>query len=275
MSLLLAGKCYAQTTTTTVQAPAPASPPTPVVVAITRPAEPLNIPELDNYVTSCFNVYDQTNTLQTQLNGIEQEALVNKLSTKDIDHIGKELTDFKTQLISSRTIALGLLTSGSAINGVVYQDLKNKPLNIPSAFINIKNATKAVKVSLLNIHTMMTVTMVNIDHKLNIPVKTDTTGDHAIAGITNAGRTAKTAIKITGISFDAFNSLSNELGSISTIKSSEKSYNASGTSVINVVHFGSTDDLLTAMLANCNATMTSKNVTGSSKGKISLVFPAQ
>jgi len=160
------------------------------------------------------------------------------------------------------------------MNGAAYQNLKDQPFKIPGALIRVKNATKAVKVSLQNIHTMTSVTMVNIDHKLNIPVKTDTTGNHAFAAI-NTGKTSKTAIKITGVSLDVFNSFATQLASITTIKSSEKSFNSSGTSVIDVVHYGSTDDLLMAILANCNATVTSKNITGSSKGKINLVFPAQ
>jgi len=274
--LLFTGKGFAQTTTTvqpvTVQAPTSA----PGVPVITRPTEPLDIPEIDNYGTSCFAVYDQTNMLQTQLNAIEQKVLVNKLSENDVDNIEKQLTDFNTQLISSRTIALGLLTSGAAMNGVVYDKLKDNPLKIPGALIRVKNATKAVKVSLQTIHTMMTVTMVNIDHKLNIPVKTDTTGNHAIAGVANTGKTNKTVIKITGVSsLDVFNSLATKLAAISTVKSSEKEFNSAGTSVIKVVHYGSTDDLLAAMLANCSDTISSKNVTGSEKGKITLLFTAQ
>jgi hypothetical protein len=289
IGLLFAGNCYSQTTTTTAPAtttvqtvvttaaPVQSAPPTTTVPAgnIPRPSEPLNVPELDNYVTSCFGVYDQTNALQSQLNTIEQQVLVGKLSINDEDRIEAELNGFNTQLISSKTTALSLLASSSAINADVYQDLKNKPLKIPGALIRIKNATKALKVSLQNIHTMESVTMVNIDHKLNIPVKIDTTCNHVMAVPASTWKTSKTAIKITGVTLDTFNSLATGLAGISTVKSSEKSFSASGTSIIDVVHYGTTDDLLAAILAICNATVTSKNVTSSSKGKIDLAFTGQ
>jgi hypothetical protein len=272
IAYVIAGKCYAQT------APQQSIPATTTVVTtntvtgnISRPSEPLDIIEIDNYVTACFGMYDQTNTLQTQLNTIEQQVLVNKLSQVDVDNVETQLNGFNTQLVSLRGTGIGLLQTASQMNNNVYTDLKAKPLKIPGAYVRIRNSTKAVKVSLQNIHTMLTVTMVNIDHKLNIPVKADTSKS-ATAGVENMGKTAKTSISITGINFTVFNSFTTELATITTIKNCTKKFNLGGTSVISVVHYGDTDGLLAAILANCKDILTDKNIGGSEKGKITLAF---
>ena len=281
------GRSYAQTTTTTTTSPAqlpvtttvpvtatvtPPSPPPPGTPNITRPSQPLNEPEIDNYVTACFGVYDQTNSIQTQLNAIEQQAMgTKKLSQVDENSIESQLTTMKTQLISAEGTGQSLLLATSQINDDVVKDLKDKPLKIPGAYVRIKNSTKAVKVSLQNIHTMETVTIVNIEHKLNIPVKADT-AKTANVTVVNTGKTTKTSINITGISFTTFNSFNTELATITSIKSSTRKFNLGGTSVINVVHYGDTDALLAAILANCKDIVSEKNVGGSEKGKIILAF---
>jgi hypothetical protein len=267
---------YSQTTNTTTSTTTTTRlPATPGNDNIKRPSEPLNIPEIDNYVTACFGLYDQTNQLQTQLNAIEKQVLLGKLSEMDTNNIETELNGFNTQLAALRVTGLELAQSGSAMTDNVYKDLKDKPLKIPGALIRVKNATKAVKVSLQNIHTMLTVTMVNINHRLH-PLNAADSAQNKQApsapAIVNTGKTMKTSISITGLGFSSFNSLFTEVNTISSIKSTTKKFNSSSTSVIDVVHYGSTDDLLSAILSSCKDVVSDKNVGSSEKGKISLAF---
>ncbi len=273
-------KGYSQTTNATTSTTTTTATTTPLPAApgndnIKRPSGPLNIPEIDNYVTACFGLYDQTNQLQTQLNAIEKQVLLGKLSEMDTNNIETELNGFNTQLAALKVTGLELAQSSSAMTDNVYKDLKDKPLKIPGALVRVKNSTKAVKVSLQNIHTMLTVTMVNINHKLH-PLNAADSAQNKQApsgqAVANTGKTMKTSISITGLGFSSFNSFFTEVNTIASIKSTTKKFNSSSTSVIDVVHYGTTDDLLSAILSNCKDVVSDKNVGSSEKGKISLAF---
>lgn len=264
---------YSQTTTPQNNVP-PAA--TPTGHQVTRPTDTLGIAEVDLYVTQCYDLYDQTQRMSTQLNAINQQVLVNKTSDIDTKSVETQLNTFKAQMVTLRVDGNNLLQSSSAMTDKVSDKLKNKPFKIPGAIIRVKNATKAVKISAQTIYTMSTVTLVSINKKLNIHSAADSSqakmANNSAQAMPTTGKTIKTSISITGIGYTAFNSLSNELSSISSIKSTSKKFNSSGKSEIDVVHYGTTDDLLNAMLANCKDIVTDKNIGGSEKGKINLVF---
>ena len=122
---------------------------------------------------------------------------------------------------------------------------------------------------------MLTVTMVNINHRLHPLSAADSAKskpDSSAHVVANTGKTMKTAISITGIGFSSFNSLSAELNNISSIKSISKKFKSAGTSTIDIVHYGTTDDLLNTVLSNCKDIVSEKNVGSSERGKISLAF---
>ncbi|SDT66598.1 hypothetical protein SAMN05216490_4716 [Mucilaginibacter mallensis] len=271
---------YSQTTPpVTAATTSPITPPAIVKTNdpnnLTRPSDDLGLPEVDAYVTNCYNVYDQTNQLSTQLNAIEQQVIVTKKVNMDNNGIEKQLTTFNLQLTTLNTNGQALVASSSDMSANVTKDLKGHPFKIPSALIRVRNSTKAVKLSLKNIHTMLTVTMVNINHRLHPLSAADSAkskSDSSARGLANIGKTMKTAISITGIGFSSFNSLSTEINNMSGIKSINKKFNSSGTSTIDVVHYGTTDELLNAVLSTCKDIVSEKNVGSSEKGKISLAF---
>ena len=125
---------------------------------------------------------------------------------------------------------------------------------------------------------MLTVTLVNINRRLNPKNAADSSinksngGNSQVIAQANTGKTAKTSLNITGIGFSNFNSFSSELNNMPIIKSTNKKFNSSGKSVIEVVHYGTTDDLLNAILSNCKDVVSDKNVSSSEKGKISFNF---
>ncbi|MFI5138817.1 MAG: hypothetical protein ACHQIM_13420 [Sphingobacteriales bacterium] len=245
---------------------------------ISRPTDALGVPEVDNYITKCYDLYDQTNTLSAQLNAIEQEVIIDKIKNMDTNGIQIQMATFNGQLITLKNQGDVLLAASSEMTSTAAQSLKNKPFKIPSAIIRVKNSTKAVKEALKNKHTMLTVTMANIDHRLHPLTAADSV---KLAGIDSAARAKalahvgtmmKTSISIKGLGFSGFNSFFTEINSIASIKSTNKRFTASGTSVIDVVHYGTTDDLLNAMLSNCKDVLSEKNIGSSEKGKISLAF---
>jgi hypothetical protein len=271
--ILFFAKGYSQTNNTPSNAPSF----TPTVNHnVNRPTDTLGINEVDLYVTKCYDFYDLTNILSTQLNTIEQQVFINKLSDMDTKSIEVQLNTFKAQLGGLKVAGNALAESGSEMTDKVSKSLKNKPFKIPGAIVRVKNATKAVKISLQNIYTMLTVTLVNINRRINPKNAADSAQNKSNTGNSIAqaktGKTIKTSISITGIGFSSFNSLSNELSNISSIKSTTKKFNSSGTSVIDVVHYGTTDDLLIAILSSCKDVVSDKNVGSSEKGKISLAF---
>ncbi|WP_183576502.1 hypothetical protein HDF18_21480 [Mucilaginibacter sp. X5P1] len=278
--ILLVTEGYSQTNTPPVTAATtPAVTPAAITTNnpnnLTRPSDDLGLPEVDAYVTNCYNVYDQTNQASTQLNAIEQQVIVTKKINMDNNGIEKQLTAFNLQLTTLNTDGQALVASSSDMTANVTNDLKGHPFKIPSALIRVRNSTKAVKLSLKNIHTMLTVTMVNINHRLHPLSAADSAkskSDSTARGVANTGKTMKTAISITGINFSSFNSLSTELSNISSIKSINKKFKSSGTSTIDVVHYGTTDDLLNTVLSNCKDLVSGKNVGSSESGKISLAF---
>ncbi len=278
--ILLVTKGYAQANNQPVTA-ATTPPATSAVITsnnpnnLTRPSDALGLTEVDAYVTNCYNVYDQTNQASAQLNAIEQQVIVTKKINMDNNGIEKQLTAFNVQLNTLNTNGQALVASSSDMTANVSRDLKDHPFKIPSALIRVRNSTKAVKLSLKNIHTMLTVTMVNINHRLHPLSAADSAkskSDSSARGVANTGKTMKTAISITGIGFSSFNSLSTELNNISSIKSINKKFKSSGTSTIDVVHYGTTDDLLNTVLSNCKDMVSEKNVGSSESGKISLAF---
>ena len=101
--ILLVTKGYSQTNTPPVTAAT--TPPTTTAVItttapnnLTRPSDELGLPEVDAYVTNCYNVYDQTNQASAQLNAIEQQVIVTKKINMDNNGIEKQLTAFVLQL---------------------------------------------------------------------------------------------------------------------------------------------------------------------------------
>jgi len=276
---LFIARGYSQTTATTPTTPVTTPPAITTTTNnpnnLTRPSDALDIPEVDTYVTNCYNLYDQTNQVSAQLNAIEQQVIVTKKVNMDNNGIEKQLNTFNAQLNTLNVTGAALLASSSDMTDKVTKSLESHPFKIPSALIRVKNSTKAVKISLKNIHTMLTVTMVNINHRLHPLSAADSAkskSDSSRHALANAGKTMKTSINITGIGFSNFNSLSAELNSISGVKSIRKKFTSSGTSTIDVVHYGSTDDLLNAVLSNCKDIVSEKNIGGSESGKISLAF---
>jgi len=259
--LMFASESYAQTV-------APPQPPVNNAANISRPSGELGIPEIDDYVTNCYSLYDQTNAIQSQLNTMQQQIIVKKLTDAEVSDFDTQLQGINGQLLSLRSQGLLLVQSGSDMRDNAIKDLKDKPIKIPSAVIRVKNATKAVNVSLKNINTMLTVTIVDINKRLHPKTAADT----AKVQLAVSGKTKKTSINITGISFDQFNALYTGISSITGIKSSSKKFSSSGKSQIEVVHYGTTDGLLTAILSNCKNLLSEKNIGSTENGKIALVF---
>ncbi len=264
------------TATTTPPATTPIVPVTPNNPNnLTRPGDALGVPQVDTYVTNCYNVYDQTNQVSTQLNAIEQQAIINKKINMDTNGLQNQVNAFKVQLIALNVDGNALVASSSQMTATITKSLEGHPFKIPSAIIRVKNSTKAVKISLKNIHTMLTVTIVNIDRRLHPVTAADSAKNKqgsSAGAIANTGKTMKTSISITGLGFSSFNSFFTELNTISTIKTSNKKFSSSGASEIDVVHYGTTDDLLTAVLSTCKDIVVEKNIGSSESGKISLGF---
>jgi hypothetical protein len=263
------------TATTTPTVATSIVPITPNPNNLIRPGDALGVPQVDTYVTNCYNVYDQTNQVSAQLNAIEQQAIINKKINMDTNGLQNQVTAFKVQLVALNIDGNALVASSSQMTATVTKSLEGHPFKIPSAIIRVKNSTKAVKISLKNIHTMLTVTIVNIEHRLQPVTVADSAKNKAgssTGAIANTGKTMKTSISITGLGFSSFNSFFTELNTISTIKTSNKKFSSSGTSEIDVVHYGTTDDLLNAVLANCKDIVAEKNIGSSESGKISLAF---
>jgi len=82
----------------------------------------------------------------------------------------------------------------------------------------------------------------------------------------------KPIISITGADLSAFNTVITGLKKAYIIKSFLKKFNATGVSEIDVVHYGTTDALLTAILSNYKDIITEKNVSECENGIISLTF---
>jgi len=303
-----------------------------VSVKVTRPTDTLGIIKLDRFVTRCYDLYDKTNELWNKLNAIEQQ-IFNHPTDVEPKAMQIQLANFTTQLRNLKTIGTNLVTLGQQMVDDAPQSLKNKPLKIPGAVLRVKDAVRAVTASAQNVYTMLTVTLVDINHKLHgkaIPgtapaanlssnsapsnnqdnsvnnntatprdliggttavknvngsktvvakLKSDTTASKANAAAKSAaaakirtGATMQTSISITGADSAAFRSFSRGLSKIVAVKSMRKKFSAAGPSEIDVVHYGSTDDLVSAMLINCRDVLSQKNIGKSENGKVNLVF---
>lgn len=262
--LQLFGKAYGQ---------APNQPIMAVTHNVNRPTDTLGITEVDLYVTKCYDLYDQTTVLSDKLNAIEQHAIVSKTSDIDTKVLEQQLNAFKALLPALKAAGNALVSASSEMVDKVTGHLKTRPFKIPGAISRVKNATKAVKISVQIISTMLTATVANVNNKIAIVFPSDTSQNkqNGGSGFASSGKTMKTNINITGISFSVFNSLADLIKTIPTVKSANKKF-SSGKSEIEVVHYGTTEDLLTAILTAGKDIMTDKNINGSEKGKISLAF---
>ncbi len=240
---------------------------------VSRPTDTLGITEVDLYVTKCYDLYDQTTVLSNKLNAIEQHAIVSKTSDIDTKVLEQQLDAFKALLPALKAAGNDLIQASSLMIDKVTGHLKTKPFKIPGAIARVKNATKAVKVSVQIISTMLTATVTNVNNKIAVTFPADTSQNkqNGGSGIVNTGKTMKTNININGMGFSAFNSLADLIKNIPTVKSTNKKF-SSGKSEIEVVHYGSTEDLLTAILNAGKDVVTDKNISGSEKGKISFTF---
>jgi hypothetical protein len=132
------------------------------------------VPEVDNYVTSCYNTYDQTNSDAQQLNTIEQQVSTGKVTDILAGSLDSQLASLKINLIGLQATGLQLAQASSQMAGTAAKSLIRKPFKIPGAVLRVKNANKAVNASLKNIHTMLSETIVNINNKLHPKTAADT-----------------------------------------------------------------------------------------------------